>query len=104
MNHWRNEMIRWRCGLKREEVTRLRGETGPWNCRDLKFTITRVSFEQLDADRAKPLNDVPTTFTLPDAPVDEVIRAGGGRATGQSVLSGISAGQVAVARSGPAAR
>jgi NTE family protein len=77
MNHWRNEMIRWRCGLKREEVKRLRGETGPWNCRDLKFTITRVSFEQLDANLARHLNDVPTTFTLPAATVDEVSRAGG---------------------------
>jgi NTE family protein len=76
MNHWRNEMIRWRCGLKREEVTRLRGGSGPWNCRDLKFTITRVSFEQLDPARAKRLNDVPTTLTLPAAQVDEVTRAG----------------------------
>ena len=70
-------MIRWRCGLKREEVARLRGETGPWNCRDLKFTIARVSFEQLDAERAKRLNDVPTSFTLPAATVDELSRAGG---------------------------
>ena len=65
MSNWRQELIKWRCGLG-----------GPWNCRDLKFTVTRVAFDQLDAARAKRLNAVPTSFTLPPATVDEVILAG----------------------------
>lgn len=77
MRNWREDLIRWRCSLKQDEVTRLRGKTGNWNCRDVKFTIARVSFEQLDAERGKRLNEVPTSFTLPAATVDEVTRAGG---------------------------
>jgi NTE family protein len=58
-------------------VARLRGHGGRWSCRDVKFTIARVSFEQFDAARAKRLNDVPTSFTLPAASVDELTQAGG---------------------------
>lgn len=76
MRNWREDLIRWRCGLKQDEVARLRGKAGSWNCRDVKFTIARVSFEQLDAERAKRLNEVPTSFTLPAETVDEVTRAG----------------------------
>ncbi len=77
MRNWREAMIRWRCGLKSAEVARLRGPGGRWNCRDLKIIIGRVSFEQLDAARAKALNEVPTSFTLPPATIDEIVRAGG---------------------------
>jgi NTE family protein len=63
--------------LKRAEVTRLRGAGGRWNCHDVKFTIARVSFEQLDAARARRLDKVPTSFILPAASVDELTRAGG---------------------------
>ncbi len=76
MKNWRDQLVRWRCGLKSAEVTRLRGKSGRWSCRDVKFTIARVSFEQLDAARAKKLNEVPTSFTLPAASVDELTRAG----------------------------
>ena len=58
-------------------MARLRGKAGPWNCRDLKITVARVSFDQFGGARAKTLNDVPTTFTLPAATVDELTRAGG---------------------------
>ncbi len=77
MSNWRDQLIRWRCSLKSAEVARLRGKGGRWSCRDVKFTIMRVSFEQLDAARAKKLNEVPTSFTLPAASVDELTQAGG---------------------------
>jgi len=77
MRNWQDALVRWRCGLKHEEVVRLRGSDGPWNCRDLKIIVGRVSFDQLDAERAKRLAKVPTSFTLPAEAVDELIRAGG---------------------------
>jgi predicted acylesterase/phospholipase RssA len=81
MRNWRSELVRWRCGLKADEVARLRGKSGPkngpWNCRDLKITVARVDFDQLDAARVKKFNDVPTSFTLPADTVDELARAGG---------------------------
>ena len=52
MNNWRDAMVRWRCSLKAAEVARLRGVAGHWNCRDLKFIIGRISFGQLDPERA----------------------------------------------------
>jgi NTE family protein len=77
MENWRDSIVKWRCGLKAAEVARLRGRGGPWNCRDLKITIGRISFDQLDAERAKRLNEVPSSFTLPAGTVDELAQAGG---------------------------
>lgn len=77
LQNWQSEIVRWRCGLKAAEVARLRSAKGRWNCRDLKMTVARVSFGQLDAVRAAQLNSVPTSFTLPVATVDELTRAGG---------------------------
>ena len=77
MKNWQNDMVRWRCGLKSAEVARLRGRGGKWNCRDLKITVARVSFDQLDAARAQALNKVPTSFTLPVDTVDALAQAGG---------------------------
>jgi NTE family protein len=69
-------MVRWRCSLKPAEVAKLRGRSGPWNCRDLKIEIGQVSFSQLDPARAKKLNAIPTTFNLPAESVDALIDAG----------------------------
>lgn len=77
MKSWRDSIVKWRCGLKPVEANRLRGRGGPWNCQDLKFTIARISFDQLGPDRARLLNAVPTSFTLPPESVDELARAGG---------------------------
>jgi NTE family protein len=77
MREWHNDLVRWRCSLKHDEVERLRGKGGPWNCRDLKITVARVSFDELGTERAKALNQVPTSFTLPADTVDELARAGG---------------------------
>ncbi len=77
MHNWQNEIVRWRCGLKSAEVARLRKDRGKWNCRDLKITVARVSFDHLDAARAQVLNKVPTSFTLPASSVDALAQAGG---------------------------
>jgi NTE family protein len=77
MAAWRDSIVKWRCGLKAAEAARLRGKSGPWNCRDLKVTTARVSFDQLGAERAKVLNAVPTSFTLPAETVDTLSQAGG---------------------------
>ncbi len=77
MRNWRNAIVRWRCGLKRAEVARLRGgHIGRWNCRDLEITVARLSFADLGAARAKTLNEVPTALTLPVKSVDALTQAG----------------------------
>ena len=74
--HWRERLVRWRCGLPGAEVARLRGERGPWNCHDIKLFVGRLAFDQLDSARAARLNAVPTRFVLPAATVDDLIAGG----------------------------
>ncbi len=73
---WQTALIRWRCGLSAAERQRLGASPG-WNCRDVKFFLGRVSFDQLGAERAASLNAIATRFKLPAAAVDELIAAGG---------------------------
>jgi len=75
MSDWQNALVRWRCGLSAAERSRY-GAAAHWNCRDLKFFVGRVGFDQLDPARAAELGNVPTRFHLPQQQVDEVIAAG----------------------------
>ena len=61
---WEEQLIRWRCGLSAAERARL-GAGPNWNCRDLKFPVGCLGFDQIDASRAALLNVVPTRFKLP---------------------------------------
>jgi hypothetical protein len=72
---WLDELIRWRCRLSAEERKRY-GAPANWNCRDLKFFLGRVGFNQLGSTREKALDGVPTRFRLPPDQVDFVIEAG----------------------------
>ena len=75
VNDWQGALIRWRCGLSAAD--RARYGAGPgWNCRDIKFFVGRLGFDQLDPARAEQLNNVPTRFFLPREQVDDVIEAG----------------------------
>lgn len=75
MNDWRDALVRWRCGLSAE--ARAKYGAGPgWNCRELKFYVGRVGFDQLDPARAAALEAVPSRFHLPAAQVDALIAAG----------------------------
>ncbi len=75
MSDWRDALVKWRCGLSAAERARLGAPPG-WNCRDLKFFVGRLGFDQLDPARAAALGSVPTRFHLPPQQVDEVIAAG----------------------------
>lgn len=75
MNDWQAALIRWRCGLSATD--RARYGAGPnWNCRDVRFFVGRIGFNQLDPERTARLNNVPTRFYLPQQQVDDVIEAG----------------------------
>ena len=75
MGDWQNALIKWRCGLSAAERSRY-GVPAGWNCRDLRFFVSRLGFDQLDPARAAELGKVPTRFHLPPQQVDEVIDAG----------------------------
>jgi NTE family protein len=75
MLEWQTALIRWRCGLSAAQRHQL-GVPAGWNCRDVKFFVTRVGFDQLGVERATALDAVPTSFRLPPEQVDAVIAAG----------------------------
>ena len=75
MNNWQAALIDWRCRLSAAERHRYGAPPG-WNCRDVKISVGRIAFDQLDPQRAAALNAVETSFKLPPEQVDMVISAG----------------------------
>ncbi len=75
MQEWEKELVRWRCGLSAAQRKKL-GAGPNWNCRDIKFFVGRVGFDQLGADRAAQLQAIETRFQLPVEQVDALIAAG----------------------------
>ncbi len=75
MDDYRADLVKWRCALPEAERRRLGAPTG-WNCKDVRFFIGRLSFDQLGPERAAALNAVETRFRLPPQQVDMLIDAG----------------------------
>ncbi len=76
LNQWQETLIRYRCGLPREHVRKLRGTLAGWDCRDVAVTTEHLSFRDADASLFARLNKVPTRLKLPREDVDLVIEAG----------------------------
>jgi hypothetical protein len=47
-----------------------------WNCRDLKFFVGRLAFDQLEPARTSFLETVPTRFRLTPEQVEATVSAG----------------------------
>jgi NTE family protein len=75
MNDWRNALVRWRCGLSEADRRRFGAPPG-WNCRDVQFFISRITFDDLGPQRAAELNAVETRLKLPPDQVNMLIAAG----------------------------
>lgn len=76
MTTWQNEIIKYRCALSHAQVQRMRKTTAGWNCRDIKFFVGKVAFEQVnDPELFNQLAEIKTSLTLPAAQVDRLIAA-----------------------------
>jgi len=75
MADWRKTLVSWRCGLSEADRHRFGAPPG-WNCRDLEFYISKISFDALGPDRAAALNRVETRFQLPPDQIDMLVTAG----------------------------
>jgi NTE family protein len=75
MADWRKTLVNWRCGLSEADRHRYGAPPG-WNCHDLEFFISKISFDQLGPDRAAALNNVETRFKLPPDQIDMLVAAG----------------------------
>lgn len=76
LNQWQDTLVRYRCGLSREQVRKLRGTLAGWNCRDVTVTTEHISFRNADPGLFARLNRIPTRLKLPSHEVDLVIEAG----------------------------
>jgi NTE family protein len=76
MQQWRDDLVQHRCNLDTERLVRLRGSLAGWNCADVQFRVTRVSFDDLGAERARSLSAIPTRLVLPAEQVDALVDAG----------------------------
>jgi hypothetical protein len=65
MAHWRNEIVRYRCGLSMAEIRRHRGTLEGWDCRNVRLAVEHVSFRDLDPETKARLDRVPTRLALP---------------------------------------
>jgi NTE family protein len=75
MSEWHDALIRWRCDLSPADRKQYGAPPG-WDCKDLKFFVGRINFEQLGKQRTDELNSVPTRFNLAPEVVEMVIAAG----------------------------
>ncbi|WP_245295136.1 patatin-like phospholipase family protein [Manganibacter manganicus] len=78
LKQWQDRLVRYRCGLGREEVLKLRGTLEQWDCRDVNVTTEHISFREAAPELFARLNGVPTRLKLPRAQVDLVISAARG--------------------------
>ena len=67
--------MRWRCGLSEADRRRFGAPPG-WNCRDVQFFISRITFDDLGPQRSAALNAVETRLKLPPDQIDMLIAAG----------------------------
>ena len=74
MSEWRDALVRWRCGLSAEEKRKYGASNGS-SCRDLKFFVGFVSFDDLGRQRADELNSIPTRFKMTPQTLETVIGA-----------------------------
>jgi NTE family protein len=75
MDDWQDDLVKWRCRLS-EADRRKYGAPPGWNCKDVKFFVGRLDFDQLGPERATALNAVQTSLKLPPDQVEELISAG----------------------------
>jgi NTE family protein len=75
VDQWQRSLVDWRCKLSVADRRRFGAPAG-WNCKDVKFFVGRIAFDQLDPQRAAALNAVETRFVLPPQQVDLLIDAG----------------------------
>jgi predicted acylesterase/phospholipase RssA len=76
LNQWQQALVRYRCGLSRGEVLKLRGTLAGWDCRNVTVTTEYLSFRDADPDSFARLNKVPTRLKLARGEVDLAIEAG----------------------------
>ena len=78
MKIWRDDIVKYRCGLGERQVSELIGEHQGWDCRDVQFHILDLSFDQVtDRDLLAELDAIPTAYVLPRDQIDLLVKTAG---------------------------
>jgi NTE family protein len=85
MTRWQDDVIRFRCGLTPQQRAQF-GLAPGWRCDDVRFQVTRISANDLPAERAAEFNAIGTRLTLPPALIERAIAAGRDAARSNALL------------------
>jgi NTE family protein len=86
MKQWRDDLVSYRCGMLQSQQQEIAARRPSWRCDDVQFSVTRISFDSLDKERAASLNELPTRLRLPERDVDRLIEAGRDAILGNPVI------------------
>ncbi len=69
---WQRAVVTFRCGLASAEAARLGARAG-WDCRDVKFTVSHLSIQDLESPYRERIDAIPTRLTLDPPQIDDTI-------------------------------
>ncbi len=78
MEDWRDDIIKYRCGLGERQVRELIGDRQEWDCKDVQFHILDLRFDQVrDRSLRAKLEKIPTAYVLPRDQTDLLVKTAG---------------------------
>jgi NTE family protein len=78
MEIWRDDIIKYRCGLSKQRVRELIGDRPGWDCKDVHFDVLDLRFDQVkDQSLRAELQAIPTAYVLPQAQTDLLVKTAG---------------------------
>jgi NTE family protein len=84
---WREGIVRFRCGLPPEQARRHLQPGQPWDCNDVRFYLDVVGFENLPAEQAQRMRDMPTRLALTAEQINTAVAAGRAAALASPALA-----------------
>ena len=78
MDFWRDDIVKYRCGLSEQRLRELIGDRQGWDCKDIQFHVLDLAFDQVSDQviRAK-LEEIPTAYVLPRDQTDLLVKTAG---------------------------
>ena len=75
---WRDDIIKYRCGLDERRVREIIGDRQGWDCKDVQFHILDLTFDQVtDPILRANLKEIPTAYVLPRDQTDLLVKTAG---------------------------
>ncbi len=78
MDFWRDDIVKYRCGLSEQRLRELIGDRQGWDCKDVQFHILDLTFDQVkDQNLREKLEAIPTAYVLPRDQTDLLVKTAG---------------------------